>query len=204
MPSPQQRRRPSRRIRRSSPRGWHCDAAIRRQAARAAGLRQATLDYRGLARALAIEGVAVERAGDKIAAADLFLRAGRSAAPKATRPAPVIGCAARCPSRLTAPSAVMQPTHCVASIRACVASIRATNDRFAAASNGLTTRCRVERHLSLVQLAQSRGAVVARQLCRGRRRGLLRYVCANTRTSRQSIVRRNSPAAVENEAPSVQ
>jgi hypothetical protein len=35
---------------------------------------------RGLARALAIEGVAVERAGDKIAAADLFLRAGRSAA----------------------------------------------------------------------------------------------------------------------------
>ena len=50
------------------------------QAAHAAGLRQATLDYRGLARALAIEGVAVERAGDKIAAADLFLRAGRSAA----------------------------------------------------------------------------------------------------------------------------
>jgi hypothetical protein len=43
-------------------------------------LRQATLDYRGLARALAIEGVAVERGGDKIAAADLFLRAGRSAA----------------------------------------------------------------------------------------------------------------------------
>ena len=52
----------------------------REQAAHAAGLRQATLDYRGLARALAIEGVAVERAGDKIAAADLFLRAGRSAA----------------------------------------------------------------------------------------------------------------------------
>ena len=48
--------------------------------AHAAGLRQATLDYRGLARALAIEGVAVEHAGDKIAAADLFLRAGRSAA----------------------------------------------------------------------------------------------------------------------------
>jgi len=52
----------------------------REQAAHAAGLRQATLDYRGLVRALAIEGVAVERAGDKIAAADLFLRAGRSAA----------------------------------------------------------------------------------------------------------------------------
>ena len=55
-------------------------ARAREQAAHAAGLRQATLDYRGLARALAIEGVAVERAGDKIAAADLFLRAGRSAA----------------------------------------------------------------------------------------------------------------------------
>jgi hypothetical protein len=50
------------------------------QAARAAELRQATLDYRGLARALAIEGTAVQREGDKAAAADLFLRAGRSAA----------------------------------------------------------------------------------------------------------------------------
>jgi hypothetical protein len=49
------------------------------QAARAAELRQATLDYRGLARALAVEGAAAERAGDE-AAADLFLRAGRSAA----------------------------------------------------------------------------------------------------------------------------
>jgi hypothetical protein len=55
-------------------------ARAREQATHAAALRQATLDYRGLARALAIEGVAVERAGDKIAAADLFLRAGRSAA----------------------------------------------------------------------------------------------------------------------------
>jgi predicted ATPase len=55
-------------------------ARAREQAAQAASLRQATVDYRGLARALAIEGVAVERAGDKIAAADLFLRAGRSAA----------------------------------------------------------------------------------------------------------------------------
>ena len=55
-------------------------ARAREQAARAAELRQATLDYRGLARALAIEGAAAERLGDKIAAADLFLRAGRSAA----------------------------------------------------------------------------------------------------------------------------
>jgi hypothetical protein len=51
----------------------------RQQAARAAELRQTTLDYRGLARALAIEGAAAERTGNKIAAADLFLRAGRSA-----------------------------------------------------------------------------------------------------------------------------
>jgi tetratricopeptide (TPR) repeat protein len=52
----------------------------RQQAARAAELRQTTLDYRGLARALAIEGAAAERTGDKIVAADLFFRAGRSAA----------------------------------------------------------------------------------------------------------------------------
>ena len=39
------------------------------EAARAAELRQATLDYRGLARALAIEGTAVQREGDKAAAA---------------------------------------------------------------------------------------------------------------------------------------
>ena len=57
------------------------DAALaQRQAARAAELRQTTLDYRGLARAQALEGAAAERAGDKAAAADLFLRAGRSAA----------------------------------------------------------------------------------------------------------------------------
>ncbi len=55
-------------------------ARAREQAAHAAGLRQATLDYRGLARALAIEGAAAERAGDKIVSADLFLRAGRGAA----------------------------------------------------------------------------------------------------------------------------
>jgi hypothetical protein len=57
------------------------DAALAwRQASRAVELRQTTLDYRGLARALALEGAAAERIGDKAAAADLFLRAGRSAA----------------------------------------------------------------------------------------------------------------------------
>jgi hypothetical protein len=60
-------------LRRSDP------ARAQQQAARAAELRQATLDYRGLARALAVEGVAAEHTGDK-AAADLLLRAGRSAA----------------------------------------------------------------------------------------------------------------------------
>ena len=55
-------------------------ARARQQAARAAERRQATFDYRGLARALAVEGAAAERTGDKAAAADLFLRAGRSAA----------------------------------------------------------------------------------------------------------------------------
>jgi len=54
-------------------------AHARQKAARAAELRQEALDYRGLARALAVEAVAAERAGDE-AAADLFLRAGRSAA----------------------------------------------------------------------------------------------------------------------------
>jgi hypothetical protein len=56
------------------------DAARARQdALRATSLRQDTLDYRGLARALAIEGAAAERGGDSAAAADFFLRAGRSA-----------------------------------------------------------------------------------------------------------------------------
>ena len=50
------------------------------EASRAAKLRQTTLDYRGVARALAVEGTAAERLGDRSAAADLFLRAGRSAA----------------------------------------------------------------------------------------------------------------------------
>jgi hypothetical protein len=52
----------------------------RQEAAHVVELRRTTLDYRGLARALAVEGAAAERTGDKIAAADLFLRAGRSAA----------------------------------------------------------------------------------------------------------------------------
>jgi hypothetical protein len=57
------------------------DAALaQQQAARAVELRQTTLDYRGVARALALEGEAAERTGNKAAAADLFLRAGRSAA----------------------------------------------------------------------------------------------------------------------------
>jgi hypothetical protein len=51
----------------------------RREATRAASLRQESLDYRGLARALALEGEAARRAGDTAAAADFFLRAGRSA-----------------------------------------------------------------------------------------------------------------------------
>jgi hypothetical protein len=55
-------------------------ARAREHAARAAELRRATFDYRGLARVLAVEGAAAERTGDKIDAADLFLRAGRSAA----------------------------------------------------------------------------------------------------------------------------
>jgi len=60
------------------------------QAARAAELRQSTLDYRGLARVLALEGAAAalrparrkRSAADSspARAADLFLRAGRSAA----------------------------------------------------------------------------------------------------------------------------
>ena len=69
-------------------------AHARQKAARAAELRQEALDYRGLARALAVEAAAAERAGDE-AAADLFLRAGRSAAAQATRPARVCGSGAR-------------------------------------------------------------------------------------------------------------
>ena len=52
----------------------------RREAERAAALRQDDLDYRGLARALALAGEAAQHAGQTATAADLFLRAGRSAA----------------------------------------------------------------------------------------------------------------------------
>jgi hypothetical protein len=52
----------------------------REEAERAMVLRRDTLDYRGLARALALSAEATKQAGDSEAAADLFLRAGRSAA----------------------------------------------------------------------------------------------------------------------------
>ena len=43
-------------------------------------MRQKTLDYRGMARALAVAGEAAGDAGDAKTASDLYLRAGRSAA----------------------------------------------------------------------------------------------------------------------------
>jgi hypothetical protein len=49
-------------------------------ALQAADIRQQTLDYRGMARALGISAAAAERSGDRERAADLYLRAGRSAA----------------------------------------------------------------------------------------------------------------------------
>jgi hypothetical protein len=49
-------------------------------AMQAAGMRQEGLDYRGMARALAVAAQAAERSGDRELAADLYLRAGRSAA----------------------------------------------------------------------------------------------------------------------------
>lgn len=52
-------------------------------ALQSAGIRQEALDYRGMARALAVAGLAAERAGDTEAAAGLYLRAGRSAAAQA-------------------------------------------------------------------------------------------------------------------------
>jgi hypothetical protein len=53
-----------------------------------------------------------------------FFALGAAPPPKATRPAPVIGSAARCRSGLAASSVVMPPTYCVT-------SIKATTDRFA-------------------------------------------------------------------------
>jgi hypothetical protein len=55
-------------------------AGARADAQRAAALRRDLPDYRGLARALALEAQAARQAGDQSAAADLYLRAGRSAA----------------------------------------------------------------------------------------------------------------------------
>jgi tetratricopeptide (TPR) repeat protein len=49
-------------------------------AEQAAAMRRELLDYRGLARCLALAASAAERAGDRPAAADLYFRAGRSAA----------------------------------------------------------------------------------------------------------------------------
>jgi tetratricopeptide (TPR) repeat protein len=59
----------------------HGDPALALQeAARAETLRRETIDYRGLARVLAMQGEAAMRTGDRQAAADFFWRAGRSAA----------------------------------------------------------------------------------------------------------------------------
>jgi hypothetical protein len=55
-------------------------AEARRLATEAATLRREGLDYRGLARALALEAEAARRQGEIRIAADLLLRAGRSAA----------------------------------------------------------------------------------------------------------------------------
>jgi hypothetical protein len=55
----------------------------RAEAERAAALRREFVDYRGLSRCLGLAALAAERAGDLSAAADLYLRAGRSAAGQA-------------------------------------------------------------------------------------------------------------------------
>lgn len=55
-------------------------ASARAAAMHAATVRQEGLDYRGMARALAVAAAAAERSGERELAADLYLRAGRSAA----------------------------------------------------------------------------------------------------------------------------
>jgi tetratricopeptide (TPR) repeat protein len=55
----------------------------RSAAMQSASIRQEGLDYRGMARALAVAALAAERAGERERAADLYLRAGRSAAAQA-------------------------------------------------------------------------------------------------------------------------
>jgi hypothetical protein len=62
-------------------------ASAREEATRAAALRRDSLDYRGMARALALAGDAARLTGDDAAAADLFLRAGRSALAQGDKPA---------------------------------------------------------------------------------------------------------------------
>lgn len=55
-------------------------AAAQAAAMHAATIRQEGLDYRGMARALAVAAAAAEQSGERELAADLYLRAGRSAA----------------------------------------------------------------------------------------------------------------------------
>ena len=65
-------------------------AGARTAALQSAGIRQEALDYRGMARALSVAALAADRAKENELAADLYLRAGRSAAaqsdPETARP----------------------------------------------------------------------------------------------------------------------
>lgn len=54
--------------------------AATNEAEQAADIRRASLDYRGMARALAVAADASQRAGNKQAAAEFYMRAGQSAA----------------------------------------------------------------------------------------------------------------------------
>lgn len=58
-------------------------SGARAAALEAAAIRQEILDYRGMARALYVAALAAEQSGDTEGAADLYLRAGRSAAAQA-------------------------------------------------------------------------------------------------------------------------
>jgi tetratricopeptide (TPR) repeat protein len=62
-------------------------ARAREEAEHAAALRRDLLDYRSLARCLALAAQAASRAGDTGAAAQLYLRAGRSASVQGDKPA---------------------------------------------------------------------------------------------------------------------
>jgi hypothetical protein len=55
-------------------------AAAASEAAQAVALRRSAMDYRGMARGLAVQAEAVARMGDTTQAADLYMRAGESAA----------------------------------------------------------------------------------------------------------------------------